>query len=294
MLSYLSFLTKVTCLSAFIMIAHGSTDLLAHMPIQTNSLLHKSWKTYSQSGEEGVLEEILFRLKIEKGIFVEFGARDGINCCNTRFLAERGWRGAWIECDVNHIPNLRVNSKNFPSVACIHEFVSTGNFQPKGKELDIILNEYLPGEEIDVLSIDIDGLDYLIFENLKCKPKVICIESSGYWHPLLNRRIPDDVAILNLGQPLSIMIESAKIMGYEPVCFLTVNLFLVRRDFYHLFSDIKNDPLTLWIDSWKNMAEKCPTDLKYISDRRHDPLIKAWDPFPTPSVEDTALLELGH
>jgi hypothetical protein len=41
---------------------------------------------YSQSGEDGVLEEILRRLEIRTGSFVEFGAWDGKHYSNNFHL----------------------------------------------------------------------------------------------------------------------------------------------------------------------------------------------------------------
>lgn len=247
---------------------------------QKESLLNNAWKIYSQSGEEGILDEILHRIDIKNGFFVEFGANDGILFSNTRFLAEKGWNGAFIECDKAYLENLRKNCKTLPNIQCIEEFVAATPSDPVGKTLEAIAAEHFPNEEIDVLSIDIDGLDYLIFENLKCKPKVICIESSGYWSPYLTTAVPKEVAKLNLGQPLPVMIDIARKNGYEPVCYLVVNLFLVRKDLYSHFSKIKNDALTLWKDSWSYMGEKMPEHQRFITEnRRTSPLIKKYDPF---------------
>ncbi|HSW85931.1 MAG TPA: hypothetical protein VLG49_00365 [Rhabdochlamydiaceae bacterium] len=252
---------------------------------QEFSLLHKHWKLHSQNGEEGVLEEILNRMKIHHGFFVEFGACDGVLFSNTRFLVERGWSGAFIECDEAYIPQLQSTCDQLPNVKCIQEFVTSNPSDNRGKMLDVITQQNFPDQEIDVLSIDIDGGDYLILESLDCKPKVICIESSGYWHPSFQTRVPDEVAQQNLGQPLSIIIDIAKNKGYEPVCFLVVNLILVRNDYYHLFSEIKNDPMTLWLDSWNYMGLNQPYDQQYIwITRATNPLLIQYDTYSTPPL----------
>jgi len=253
-------------------------------PIQLDSLLHNTWRKHSQSGEEGIIREILKRMQIEKGFFVEFGATDGIFFSNTRFLAEKGWAGAFIEADKQHISKLYDNCKQFKNLQCINEFVTSNPLDSRGKTVDQIAEEHFPNADIDVLSIDIDGTDYLILESLKRKPKIICIETSGYWHPKLQTRIPDFVAKKNLGQPLPVIISIAKQQGYQPVCFLCVNLILVRQDYYHLFDKIKNDPETLWMESWNYLGKHQPGDQRFIYNARHEPLVQQYDPFPTPRL----------
>jgi len=55
---------------------------------------------YSQSGEDGIIEEICYRLGINQGWFVEFGAWDGKHHSNTyNLLANKGWQGVLMECD---------------------------------------------------------------------------------------------------------------------------------------------------------------------------------------------------
>ncbi len=270
------FISLFTLMNGFISAIH------AEDAIQPNSLIHSGWKTFSQSGEEGVINEMLRRIGIENGFFVEFGASDGVFYSNTRFLAEKGWKGAFIESNPDLADRLRENCKNLPGVTPILEFVSPGRPTDQGRTLDAIADHYFPNEEIDVLSIDIDGFDYLVLKNLERKPKIICLESSGYWHPLFEERVPDEVASQYVGQPLSVVYEIARNQGYEPVCFLVVNLFLVRRDYYHLFANIKNDPVSLWTDSWIYLGKNQPSDQLFIKNYRESTeTIRAYDRFPT-------------
>ena len=274
---------KSACLFIFSIISAIAVQISADVGIQDSSLLHKTWKKYSQSGEEGVLDTMLQRMGIENGFFIEFGASDGKFYSNTRFLAERGWKGAWIECSDSCLPALYETGRQFPNVMCINQFITANTSDKRGLPLDVVADQNFPNEEIDVLSIDIDGHDYLIFEGLKHNPKIICIESSGYWSPFLKTRVPDEIAGLNLGQPLHVMTEIARKHGYEPVCFLTVNLFLVRKDYYYLFSDIKNDAETLWLESWTRMGEKQDYDKSFIRERRRtSSIIQMYDPYVTP------------
>jgi len=246
--------------------------------VQKNSLLFHSWSRYSQFGEEGILEEILRRLQIDDGFFVEFGAANGLYLSNTRFLAERGWKGAFIEASPELIEEAMENCKDLPHVQLINEFVAPNKASKRGMTLDTIAEIYFPEEEIDVLSIDIDGSDYLILENLRCKPKIILIEGGIYWSPTLRKRIPDAIAAYDLNQPLPEMFSIAAKKGYTPVCF-TINTFFIRNDLASCFQEIENDPESLYWDSWYYYSEKYPHHIEYVRRARDsNSLIRKYDP----------------
>lgn len=222
--------------------------------ISSHSLNRFGACVYSQYGEDGIIEEIFKRLGVKKGFFVEFGAHDGIYLSNTRYLWENGWHGAMIEADAERFSNLQKNYSQIPEVLTIHSFVSWK--KEKGSVLfDEIREKYFPEQEIDFLSIDIDGCDFYILKSLKCRPKVICIENGLKWHPLLDKEAPESMAKNNLHQPIHIVIEYARKIGYEPLCS-TINLFLVKREFYHLFTGVPTDALTIWQDAFRSFPYK--------------------------------------
>ena len=52
-------------------------------------------KIYSQTDEDGIIEEIFKRIPNNK-TFLEIGIQTGIEC-NSLFLLLKGWTGTWIE-----------------------------------------------------------------------------------------------------------------------------------------------------------------------------------------------------
>ncbi len=267
----------LTCVSSCLIFSIHLSTSFSIPSIQSNSLLKYASSKYSQRGEEGILSEILKRLKITKGFFVEFGAADGIMLSNTRFLVEKNWKGAFIESDKKLFDALVENYKASPDIICIKEMVSWYSHSNQGKTFDEIADLYFPKKEIDFLSIDIDGADYLILENLKRKPKILCVEGGFSWNPRLKVRVPDEVAFQNLQQPLAVMFAIAKIQGYVPICF-TQNTFFVRQDLYKPFAHIKNDPESLWLDAWHYWEKRYPKErANLINFRQTNPLITAYE-----------------
>jgi len=255
---------------------YPTKDLLEGL--SAGSLNRYAFSVYSQNGEDGILEEVFRRIGIQKGFFIEFGAADGIWLSNSRFLWEKGWSGVMIEANQAAYRKLLINYKKIKNVQCLNYFVSTKPYQPD-LTLDQIAVRHFPDQEIDFLSIDIDGADSEILEGLLMRPKVICVETNLSWHPLFKQRIPSEVSHQNLHQPLPVMMDIANKMGYKPVA-MTINLILVRNDYAHLFPEVPSDALTLWRDGFRGKIDK---DYN-ISLRKNNPFIKKHEP---PELQQT-------
>jgi len=189
---------------------------------------------YSQNGEDGILEKIFEELNIKQGYFVEFGAGDGINLSNTRYLYEKGWKGFMIEADEKLYKDLEKNYSNIPEVKILNTFVSALEDENK---LDNIL-KINNVKEVDFMSIDVDGNDYHIWNSLKnYSPKVVMIEC--------NFTFPFNVEFVQkynrkIGNSALSLYKLAKSKDYSMVAQNNVNCFFVRNDFYN---KIKNNLL---------------------------------------------------
>jgi len=56
------------------------------------------WRAFSQSDEDGMIQEIFRRIGTTDRRFVELGAGDGSEN-NTAYLLACGWSGGWVEGD---------------------------------------------------------------------------------------------------------------------------------------------------------------------------------------------------
>ncbi|MDR2793757.1 MAG: hypothetical protein LBB61_08865 [Treponema sp.] len=138
------------------------------------------YKVYSQNDEDGIIQEIFRRVGTTNKIFVEFGVQDGLES-NCHFLLFNGWRGLWIDGDENNVNRLReFFSKPLSEkrLTAINAFITTDNINK------LIGEDGNVNGEIDLLSIDVDGNDYWIWEKIHCiSPRVVVIEYNAKFPP---------------------------------------------------------------------------------------------------------------
>lgn len=178
----------------------------------------------SQAGEDGVLAEILRRLEVGKGWFCEFGAWDGKYLSNTYLLLENGWSGVMIEGDRQRYAELEKLAQRMDGR--LHPICRYVSPEPGPDSLDSLLGATPIPTDFEVLSIDVDGLDYYIWEAFqRYHPKVVIIE--------VNSNYPPGVEHLERGAnahaSFTSMVKLGDRKGYVPVIH-TGNVIFVRKD----------------------------------------------------------------
>ena len=200
---------------------------------------------HSQSGEDGVLAQILANLPSRDHWCVEFGAWDGTHLSASRHLIEQGYSAVLIEGSKERFSQLQTLYKSNPRITTRCHFVG---WTPENK-LDFLLSDTPIPDDFDFLSIDIDGNDYHVWNAIShYRPKVVCIE--------FNPTIPTEVSFVQdrdpsvqHGSSLLALVELGKTKGYELVSVLTFNAYFVRNEFFPLFKIQDNSPSSLRDDT---------------------------------------------
>ena len=209
----------------------------------------------SQGGEDGIIAEIISVLQKNSFISVdetkgmeqlflrEFGAADGIYCSNTyNLLHENGWSGLLIEGDKEPFKECEERFAEKPNVKCLNSFVSyEGEFK-----LDRIFLENNVPKNFELISIDVDGMDYFIWEALEeYHPKIVIVE--------FNPSVPNDIIFIqeknpevHQGSSLLAFIGLGKRKGYELVCATGANAIFVRKEMYDCFNLESNHIMHLY------------------------------------------------
>jgi FkbM family methyltransferase len=164
---------------------------------------------YSQNNEEQI---ILNHFKNFKGTFLDLGAYDGIDLSNTRALTQLGWSGICVEPNPLIFERLCDNLKSFNNVIEYRFAIGTenktvmmqmndsyystvkqsevdrwkGSFKFESAEVQMIdfksFLEFSKYKTFDFISIDCEGLDYEILEQInldEVKCKMVCVETNS-------------------------------------------------------------------------------------------------------------------
>lgn len=132
-------------------------------------------KFYSQNGEDGLILYIFSKIDAPCKTFIEFGIEDGTECNSANLAINFGWKGLLIDGE----PHLVEKAKKFyhtrhkispERVKIVSEFLTTENINR------VFVENGFSGE-IDLLSIDIDGNDYWIWQSItSIQPRLVVIE----------------------------------------------------------------------------------------------------------------------
>ncbi|WP_430973217.1 hypothetical protein [Sunxiuqinia rutila] len=193
-------------------------------------LAETGFRVFSQFEEDGKLLFIFSVIGMDNKTFIEIGSDDGVNsnCANLHF--NFGWHGLFIDGNKNAIERGQKFYSKYP-----HPW----NYSPKFvcvKVLKDNINQVIENAgfsgEVGLLSIDIDGNDYWIWDALEIiSPQVVIIETHnefGYEdivvpydpdylfpgkHPVYHGASP--IAMRNLARQKGYRLVGANEMGFN-------------------------------------------------------------------------------
>ncbi len=208
-----------------------------------NDINKYEYKKTSQNNEDGIIEFIINKIGLKKINFVEIGF-DFYQNNSLNFLGKVN-KGLFIDGSEDKVIKLKsITSLLYPfnNINVVKKLINKDN-------LNLIIDDHFDNdEEIDFLSIDVDGNDYYLFENLKIKPKFICIEYNFLFGPDVKCSVTYDknftweIGSTYFGASLNSLCELAKRKGYYLIALEShcVNAFFIRSDLKNNFEIIDN------------------------------------------------------
>ena len=172
--------------------------------------------SYSQCGEDVIIDFILCALRIPDRRYLDIGAHHPTDLSNTFLFYQRGFNGVLLEADPQLCETIRakrprdkcinagvgpVDLKSAPfyvmSTRTLNTFSETEakRYESMGTQriervLDVpivslnnVIYRHLDGVAPTFLSIDVEGLDYELLQSLdlrKFRPPVVCVETLTY------------------------------------------------------------------------------------------------------------------
>jgi hypothetical protein len=195
--------------------------------------------TYSQTDEDGFLLYIFSLIGTTNKKVVEMCCGDGIECNAANLIINHGWKGILFDGDSEQLNIgrkiynfIKTTSNNPPQL--VHAWITAENVN------ELLLNNGFEGE-IDLFSLDMDGIDYWIWKSLNVvKPRVVVLEYNTYWGAEKSVTVPYEpnfqAQIIDgayyCGASLQAFVNLGKKLGYRLVGSNTrqFNAFFVRND----------------------------------------------------------------
>ena len=207
---------------------------------ETIPLSETGYRVFSQFEEDGKLLYIFSVIGMTNKTFIEIGSDDGVNSNSANLYFNFAWSGLFIDANPTSIKRGINFFKKYP-----HNWFYTPKFVCKNvtkNNINQIILEQGYKEDIGLLSIDIDGNDYWIWDAINCiDPQVVIIECNVIYG-LNNIVVPynedDNYSELSMysGASAVAITKLAKQKGYSLVAanHLGINLIFVKS------SDISN------------------------------------------------------
>jgi hypothetical protein len=210
-----------------------------------DSLQDVEFSVSSQWGEDGIIDWLIERAGIPAALhsFIEFGVQS-YRVSNTRFLLQlRNWRGLIMDDGSEALASVKADGLYWKYDLTVKQaFITRDNIN------DLITSAGFSGE-VGLLSIDVDGNDYWVWEAIAAINPVICVcEYNAVFGDVQPISIPYDPGFsraqahfshLYFGASIAALHSLATRKGYR---FVGTNLaandaFFIREDYAQRFVD---------------------------------------------------------
>jgi hypothetical protein len=206
-----------------------------------NDLSEVEFQVFSQWGDDGIIQYLINKIHFPNKTFIEFGVENYTES-NTRFLIlNNNWTGYVMDGSPE---NIRYVKNDAVSWACeLHAecaFITKENINQLIKKVGF-------EREVGILSVDIDGNDYWVWEAIDCiDPILVIAEYNSVFGKNTNWTVPYDPAFvrrekhyssLYYGASLKALTELGKKKGYEFIGCNSKgnNAYYLRKDKLHPF-----------------------------------------------------------
>lgn len=198
------------------------------------------FRKYSQNSEDGILLFLFSVLGTTNKTVVEICASDGIQCNAANLIINHGWHGLLFDGDAAAVEKGKKYYQSHPDTFTLppifeHARITRDN-------INQLISAHHIGGEIDLLSIDMDGVDYWIWDAISCiNPRVVVAEVQCIWGTETSVTVPYDehfkTKFINgfgvySGASVNAFVKLAnkknyRLVGFEKYGF---NAFFVRND----------------------------------------------------------------
>ena len=244
-----------------------------------SSINEAELKVFSQNGEDGIIDFLLTKLNINYPKFVEIGVED-YSEANTRLLYEHSNSTGLI---IDNYINFDLAKDKFETwkgnLKILKSYVNSSN-------INDILRDQNFDEELDLFSIDIDGIDYWVIKSLPNKiSKIFIAEYNPIFGSNLEITVPNldsfdrtkyHFSNLCWGMSIKALINLMKDKGYFFVGANNFrnNAFFISEKFENIFQQLSNELTKINLSKYTNKKFMESRDLRgnllYLSKKKEE------------------------
>lgn len=198
------------------------------------------FRVFSEFDEDGILLYLFSIIPPRTFKCVEMCAGDGMECNTTNLILHHRWVGLLFDANKEYVrvgtdffrrnPETRIWPPKFA-----HAWIKAANVN------SLLIDNGMEGE-VDLLSLDMDGVDYWIWKSMKAiQPRVVVLEANPTIPSNLSITVPynPEFEVGNnrnyFGASLSAFVKLGHLKGYHLVGtnWIGTNAFFIRSDIKH-------------------------------------------------------------
>lgn len=182
--------------------------------VKVKGLSDIEFKVFSQWGEDGIIEYLVNNIPIKNKFFIEFGV-ENYNESNTRLLMmNRNWSGLVIDGSKENVDYIKTRDYYWKyELTALHSFITKEN-------INSIIEENLSSlninRDIGLLSVDIDGVDYWVLNEISCiDPSIIICEYNSLFGNKFPLTVPYDKSFVRSEKHYSNLYWGANLKAFD-------------------------------------------------------------------------------
>jgi hypothetical protein len=260
------------------LVSLGKLHVDANKNKSIQSLQEVEFQVFSQRGEDGIIQYIISKVDIPNRVFIEFGVENYTES-NTRFLLiNNNWAGLVIDGSKDNVRFIKSDFVYWKyDLTAFYSFITREN-------INQLISNYTSCTDIGLLSIDMDGVDYWVWEAINViNPRIVVCEYNSIFGAEKKVTVPYSEGFarrkahysdLYFGASLPAFVELAESKGYDfiGVASTGVNAFFVRRDVSAPFK--KTDAASGFIESPNRDSRDKQGNLSFIRHQERLAVIK--------------------
>jgi hypothetical protein len=222
------------------------SKLISYNNLNKNSIKsinEVEFKVFSQWGEDGIIDWLINNIPNIPKTFIEFGVENYTESNTRLLLLNYNWSGCIIDGSKENIMNIKKQHIYWRhNLNAINTFIDLDNIE------DLINNQNF-GPKLGILSIDIDGNDYWVWEKIQTtKPVIIICEYNAVFGDIHSISVPYDPIFqrssysstnLYFGASIQALIKLGEKKGYEFIGTNSngCNAFFIDKNYAHYVTD---------------------------------------------------------